>query len=344
MTPTAKPTTNPASNRAALSGISAPLLGVAPFALRSTALPLTAQRRRPAAPRAPWLRNFALGYWCFCLSIAITTLLASSVALAAASSCDALSGAQKKLATEILQSQHAYDCCDKSLAECLKQKPVCRLVKRLSEDVCRRVAAGQAKADIERALARRATSMTATGNTYRIELNDSVALGKPEAKVSVVAYVCPRCPYCAKLMRELEKSVADGKLAGKVKLYAKLFPVRGHVGSTEASIALVAAQQFGKFWDYLLQLYRDFDHFDVNKLGDVAAGLGIDRQKFDAAVKDEKTRNRVVESKKEGVRNAVESTPTLFINGRKYVGELSLQAVEDVLEEEHDRLTGKQHD
>jgi protein-disulfide isomerase len=283
-------------------------------------------------------------YLLLCLSIAMTMLGYVGSAKAAGSACDELGGAQKQLANELLQSQHAYDCCDKSLAECRKLKPVCRLVKRLSEDICRRVAAGQSRADVERALSRRATSMTSTGNSYRIDTTSSLPTGKPDAKVTVVAYVCPRCPFCAKMMGALDKSIASGKLSGKVKLYARVFPVRGHAGSTEAGLGLLAAEKLGKFWEFLLHLYRDFDQFDVTKLAEVAAAEGMDRQKFTDQMNDPKTRELLVASKKEGVRNGVESTPTLFINGRKYVGELSLSALEDVLEEEHDRVTGKQHD
>lgn len=285
-----------------------------------------------------------LRFLIFCLSVVMTTLGSLPTATAAGSACDALGGAQKKLATEILQTQHAYDCCDRSLAECLKRRPVCRVVRRLSEDVCRRVAAGQNRADIERELSRRATSMTSTGNDYRIDTKGAVPVGKSDAKVTVVAYVCPRCPFCARLMGELEKSVVSGQLAGKVKLYAKLFPVRNHPGSSEAGLALVAAARLGKFWEYLLALYRDFDGFDVNKLADVAAAAGLDKAKFSELSKDPKTRASLVESKKEGVRNGVESTPTFFINGRKYVGELKLSVLEDILEEEHERVTGKAHE
>lgn len=285
----------------------------------------------------------SMRYWFFCLSIAITWFGLVGSAAAAGSACDQLAQAQRKVANEILQTQHAYDCCDKSLAECLKQQPVCRVVKRLSEDVCRRVAAGQSRADIERELARRATSMTSTGNSYRIDTKDSAPAGKPEAKVTVVAYVCPRCPFCARLVDELHKSVEGGKLAGQVKLYARLFPVRSHPGSTEAGLGLVAAARLGKFWEFLLQLYRDFDHFDPARLADIAAAAGIDKAKFTETMNDAKTREQLVNSKKEGVRNGVESTPTLFINGRKYVGELNISALEDILSEEHDRVNGKQY-
>jgi protein-disulfide isomerase len=283
-------------------------------------------------------------YLLLCLSLVVTSLCCLHSAYADDSACEQLGGAQKKLATEILQSNHAYDCCDRSLAECLKRRPVCRLARRLSEDICRRVAAGQNRAEIERELARRATSMTAAGNSYRIDTKGAVVLGKPDAKVEVVAYVCPRCPFCAKLMDKLHESIASGKLAGKVKLYARLFPVRSHANSTEAALGLLAAEKLGKFWEFLLSLYRDFDKFDPAHLADVAAAVGLDPKQFTDVMNDPKTRDRLVESKKEGVRNTVESTPTIFINGRKYTGQLTLPVLQDVLEEEYEHVTGKQYE
>jgi protein-disulfide isomerase len=218
------------------------------------------------------------------------------------------------------------------------------LVRRLSDDVCRRVAAGQSRSDIERELARRATSMMPTGTVYRIDTRSAPVAGSPDAKVTLVAYLCPRCPYCARLEPGLHQSVTSGKLAGKVKLFVRMFPVRSHPGSTEAGLGLIAAAKLGKFWEFLQHLYKDFDHFDAAHLDDVAAAEGMDRRKFSEAAQDPGTRQQLVESKKEGVKNSVESTPTLFINGRKYHGDMHLGALEDVLEEEHDRVTGKLHE
>ena len=279
-----------------------------------------------------------------CLAFALSMTRWSPVAFAAPTACDSLAGEQRRLALEILESQHAYDCCDGTLSQCLRQKPLCRLVRRLSDDICRRVAAGQSRPDIERELTRRASSMMPTGTVYRIDTRNSPIAGSPDAKVTVVAYLCPRCPYCARLEPELYRSVTSGKLAGKVKLYVRMFPVRNHAGSTDAGLGLIAAAKLGKFWEFLQHLYREFDHFNPARLDDVAAAEGMDRKKFSEAAQDPAARQQLVESKKEGVKNGVEVTPTLFINGRKYTGDMKLNALEDVLEEEHDRVTDKRHD
>jgi len=265
----------------------------------------------------------------------------SSVAFAQSKTCDALSGEQKLVVQEILETSHAYDCCDKSLSQCLEKKPVCRLVRRLTDDICRRVANGQNRADIERELERRATSMMPMGKSYVVDTKGATPAGTPEAKVTLTVYLCPRCPFCAKLIPGLYESVTKGRLSGKVKLFARPFPVRTHPGSTEAGLGLVAAGQLGKFWEFLLQLYRDFDHFDPAHVEEIAVKAGLPRDKFAATMKTAETRQSLVEMKKEGVRNFVDSTPTFLINGRKYVGEMTLLTLEDVLEEEYERVTGK---
>lgn len=274
----------------------------------------------------------------------VAVLLALGLATVRASAlvpeCSALQGHKQQLATSILSSQHPYRCCDKTLAECLKQRPTCKLAERLARDVCRRVQAGEDRAGIERTLARRAASMLPGAPRASIDLSSSPPAGDPSSKVTLVAYVCPRCPYCERLMAELHKEVTSGALQGKVKLYARLFPLRGHQGSTEASLAVTAAGKLGKFWPYLMRVYQDFGQFALQKLPQYATQSGLPRDRFESLSRDASVRAELVSSKKEGVRNKVESTPTLFLNGRRYAGDLGADTVVDVLLEEHERLTG----
>jgi protein-disulfide isomerase len=48
---------------------------------------------------------------------------------------------------------------------------------------------------------------------------------------------------------------------------------------------------------------------------------------------DPELRNRLAESKKEGVRNKVDVTPTVFIDGRRYLASLDRETIEDFVEE-----------
>lgn len=264
----------------------------------------------------------------------ILSLLLSVFALpvgAQTKPCDALKGAAREIASGVLKSAHPHDCCDGTILECLAKKPVCPLAIRLANDVCRRAGAGQSQKDIERELARRATSTMSP--KVSIDVSSAVVAGDGNAAIEIVAYLCARCPYCAKLTPQLCESVTQGRLKGKAKLIIRPFPIRSHKHSTIGAKAMLAAARLGQFWPYVLQLYANFDRFDPEKIPECAAKAGLDPERFRALLADPELERILVESKKEGIRNQVDATPTLFINRRKYEAELSLAAIEDFVEE-----------
>lgn len=271
------------------------------------------------------------------LSPTLLCLFLLGVAPASAAPCDKLSGEQRKMAQQLFKTTHPHDCCDETLDRCLKAKKVCRLAKRLRDDICRRVKRGDRPEKIKSALARRAKSMVTLGKRAVINLKGVRAVGNAKGPVQVVVYACARCPYCRQVVPGLYKLATKGKLKGQLALYFRPFPIRGHAGSVEGGLAFIAAQQQGKLWPYLLHLFKEFDHFSVKKLPEWAAKVGLVRADFARALKDPAVRKQLVVAKKEGLRNGVDSTPTIFIDGRKYHGELEQAALADVLGEAVDR-------
>jgi len=241
---------------------------------------------------------------------------------------------------ELLSSQHPYDCCDDTLINCLKEKPTCRLVIRLANNICWRVAQGQEREKIIRAMSRRARSMLSTGTVAKMDISGFPAAGIKEAPVVLVEYACARCPYCSKVTPEVYNAVIKGPLKEKAKLVFKPFPIRSHPFSKESGLAFMAAAQMGLFWDYVLYFYDRFDDFCVKKQAKWAEAIGMDRKSFETLMVDPEIQKRLLQSKKEGIVNKVGATPTFFINGRKYVGDLNIEELIDVVEEEYERVKG----
>jgi protein-disulfide isomerase len=273
------------------------------------------------------------------ISFAAFILLASS-ASAQTPVCDRLSADEKKIAQKILASEYPYDCCDDTIAKCLKQKPICSLVYRLAENICRRVAAGQDEQRIRRALSRRARTVMQGGRKVSIKLNGLPAVGEAGAPITLVEYACARCPYCSRITPDLYRAVTEGRLKGKVKLYFKLFPIRGHKYGKEGGLAFMAAAKLGRFWDYLLYSYERFDQYCPALQAQWAGKVGMDEAEFERIVNDPATREALIKSKKEGIVNKVDATPTFYINGKKYQGEVRTKEVIDFLEEEYERIKG----
>jgi hypothetical protein len=274
-------------------------------------------------------------FWAIVSSISLTSF-------AQTPTCDKLKGTNKQLAGEILASQHPYDCCDDTIAKCLKKKPVCALAYRLAENVCRRVMNGEDKSKITRGISKRARTMLSKGKAT-IDLHDAPMAGDPKAPITLVEYACARCPYCGKITPKLHAAVTKGHLKEEVKLYFKTFPIRSHEYSKETGFGFIAAHKLGRFWEFLNYSYEHFDVFCIKKQAEWAAAAGMDPKKFEEIVADPVTRNLLVSSKKEGIVNKVDATPTFFINGRKYEGDINFDELVDVLEEEHDRLTKKKY-
>ncbi len=268
--------------------------------------------------------------------------LAAGAALATAQTptCDALSGGQRRLALSLLTSEHPYDCCDGTIAECLQATPPCALAVRLADNLCRRVAAGQDEARIRRSLSRRARSMLGGGAPLAADLAGASTVGPDDAPVTVVVYACARCPYCSQLVPALYRSVTGGALAGSARLVFRTFPIRGHEGSTEGGLAFTAAASLGSFWPFLLHAYEHFDQFTAERLLDWAEAVGLERARFAAEMAAPATREALVVLKKEGLANQVEETPTLFLNRRRWVGDLEIDELTDAIAEEAERVRG----
>jgi protein-disulfide isomerase len=275
-------------------------------------------------------------YRLFLLAAALLALALARPVLAQTAACDALPADKKPLTKELLSALHPYDGCDETFARCLAARPPAPVVLRLANDICRQVKAGMARKEIEQWLGKRAQTMLPTGPGVQIALDESMRAGDANAPVTVVVYACARCPFCAAMIPALYAAVTDGKLASKVRLYFRPFPLKSHPGSTEGGLAMMAAAKLGRFWPFTLLAYKRFDAFCPKLVPEWAETAGMDRAAFERAFADPKLRDELIASKQEGLRNKVSSTPTLFIDGRPYLYELQTEAVIDVLEEAHE--------
>ncbi len=270
----------------------------------------------------------------------LAAVWAATAATAQTDTCAPLDEGQRSSAEKIMAGEYLYDCCDDTISRCLEAQPACPLAIRLANDVCRRVAAGQDEEEIRRALSRRARSMVGGSSPAEVDLSAAPIFGPAGAPVTVVIYACARCPYCSKLVPALYEIVDTGKLKEDVRLVFRVFPIRGHEGSTEAGLGFAAAAEMDGFWPFMLQAYRHFDDYSAENQVEWAAAAGLDQRDFITRLQDPATREYLVASKKEGLVNGVEETPTLFLNGRRWVGDLAIEPLVDAIEEETARVRG----
>ncbi len=164
------------------------------------------------------------------------------------------------------------------------------------------------------------------------DLKNAPLRGDAAAPITLVEFSDFQCPHCKHLQPTLEQLLDEYK--GQVKLYFKNYPIiRAHPMAGTAAAAALAAGKQGKFWAFHDKLFGgDQEHMDMPVLEKIAKDLKLDVSKWKNDI--EPMRAQVEKDHQEGERVNIESTPTLYINGRRHEGPKSTEEIKDWIEEE----------
>ena len=133
-----------------------------------------------------------------------------------------------------------------------------------------------------------------------------------------------QCPYCAKFAQEvipqLESRIADGTVALVHRDYAFIGDE-----SVAAAVAVRCAGREGKYWAmhdavYAAQAGENQGGFAPARLAEIAASVGLDSAGFAACVNEKAPLVAVLDDTAAGVRTAIASTPTVDVNGNRFLG------------------------
>jgi len=249
-----------------------------------------------------------------------------------------LDDTQKALCASILEKEKSYHGCEGTIAKCLAAKEGSMTARRLAGMVVRKVKAGYTADQIEEMVRKRGLSMH-PAKTHAISLEGAPSVGDESPAVKVAAFSDFQCPYCRKVLPRLEKLAK--KMKG-VRLYFKHFPVKSHKRAVFAAAASLAAHGQGKFWPFHDLCYKDPDHLEDADLVAKAKEAGVaDLGKFKKAMADKAVLKAIEKDKLEGLKLGVKGTPTIYIDGKEYLGETTYDDLQDVLSEELDLAAGK---
>jgi len=277
------------------------------------------------------------------LLLMLCLALASAGPALAQPACDALDPTDQARATALFDQLYIHDCCDQVLSVCLQADPVCALADRIAANVCGRVAEEQPDEAILHAMALRSRTMLPGFSAGDFDLDGLPSAGDPAAPVTLVEFADARGHHCARMTPPIHRAVTAGPLAGKVRLVLIPFPLRSNPHAREAALAGAAAHQQGRFWDFLLLAYDRFDAFTPEAQLTWAASLGLDADAMAAAKADPALVEQLSAGKLAGLNAGVSGTPPFFIHGRRYDGEMEPGELIDLLEEVHDRVTGREY-
>jgi len=151
-------------------------------------------------------------------------------------------------------------------------------------------------------------------------------LGSENAPLKLVGYVDFECPSC-----RAASGVIDGvqqRLGEDLLVVIRHFPVAdAHAMAPSAAEASEAAAAQGRFWEMFRRLYASRRPPTPTSLRDHAARLRLDLSKFDADLKGRIYAPRVLEDFASGASSGVNGIPTLFLNGQRFDGDHTVEAI-----------------
>lgn len=163
------------------------------------------------------------------------------------------------------------------------------------------------------------------------KLSESVPhIGPSDASVVLVEFFDYGCPACKEVSPQI-KEVLDAFPRDTV-LYFKQYPLPSHEDSKGAAQAALAAAQQGKYMEMHELLFKNAHSHKKDDLFGYAKELGLDMAKFESDY--DAAEGQVNADIQEGNSAGVNSTPTLFINGRQYDGPLWSKYLKMWVEEE----------
>ena len=165
-------------------------------------------------------------------------------------------------------------------------------------------------------------------------LGDKV-LGSDSAPVTIVEYASVTCPHCATFHQKSYPALKSKYIdTGKVKLIFREFPTQpAAVAIAGFMLARCAEDKYYPMLDAIFSQQQSWAQDPYDGLLRIARQAGFSKEKFEACLKDEKLAEQIQAVAQRGNEQfKVESTPTFFVNGKKYVGALSMPELEKILE------------
>jgi protein-disulfide isomerase len=157
-------------------------------------------------------------------------------------------------------------------------------------------------------------------------------LGPPNARVTVVEFSDFQCPYCAVAVVQLNAVLQA--YPNDVKLVFKQYPLEMHSQAALAAEAALAAQRQGKFWQLHDAMYANRTHLTRQNILALAGTIGLDVKRFEQDWDSPAIKQALAKEQQEGDAIGVNATPTIFIDGQRYNGDLALDAIRPFIDKE----------
>ncbi len=165
--------------------------------------------------------------------------------------------------------------------------------------------------------------------------------GSPSAPFVITKFSDFQCPACKHAANVLKAVVQESQ--GRASLVYKFYPLdfacndqipkgHGHTHACQSARAAFCASVQDRFWLYHDVLFLNQDLISDTMLREAAQGSQLNMQQFNDCMQSKASLQAIEANIKEGQKLSLQGTPTIFINGKKYDGPLTLESILQTLQ------------
>ena len=167
-----------------------------------------------------------------------------------------------------------------------------------------------------------------------------LSIGSPDAKVTVKVFSSLTCPHCAtfhtSIFNKLKKEYID---EGLVRFEHHAFPL--DLAALNAEVVVRCQTNNETKFKLLEEIYNKQTFWavgsDINKINDLIKKVGSDfdltEEKMNACLENSVVQDEILNERIEAQKKyKIESTPTIFVNEKKYSGKVDYKKFKKIIE------------
>jgi len=241
---------------------------------------------------------------------------------------------QKKAVLKMVREQDCSCQCGMKTAECIMKDPNCSYSRTIAKIAIQGVKDGKSLVEISKLMdaSPKAHRPKTLEDPVTIDVAGAPVKGPDNARITLVEFSDFECPFCSAAVTQVDSIMAA--YPKDIKLIYKQFPLSMHPHAQMAAMASLAAREQGKFWEMYEVLFKNYRRLTSDNIVMFARDLGLDIDKFKAAMTSGKYQAVIDKDLKDGEAAGVYGTPSFYINGKQYNGEVTLASLKPILEAE----------
>lgn len=155
------------------------------------------------------------------------------------------------------------------------------------------------------------------------------SFGPADAPITIVEFSDFQCSFCQKQEDVLKNILKE--FDGKIRLVWKDYPENNpKTISWKASVAARCAEKQDKFWLYHDLLFST-SSLNEEKLSDFAGKLDLDKDKFQACLKDNDISRKIKDNVLEADALDISGVPYIYVNDTGFIGEVTAEELRTVI-------------